>query len=714
MTDVSSAGPSLEDTITRTRDIANQVQAAARQQQDHDVKLRSELKGHAATKDKIKDVEVEHKRITGILGQETREHNTTKLALGDKERYNLKAQEALKSLADDLVSVRLHNEALRAEMEKQRKEFVVSVNWAARHAELKAKVEEIQIEHEKLLVTQADMKVLLDSAVRTHEEYMSEHRGSVEELEAMRKQLAEQTEQHGLTASMGEDVAEQLAELQILKRQIEMDKERSAGNKEKAKKQLEKSFLQGDSSLLRTAVGAWVQIAKTEKQQKAKKEQSRAVAMRGIANSGLAMQDFCLTAWHKLLEEKKKEEMEAARRALEEKGVGGEGAKRARQKALAQMEKQFLSQDNGLVREVLISWQGVKVERLRKDKAKAMAYRTVAGGTQALLQQVHQAWAGVMEEHKLTRVRKAAGNAKGLRMIANGNNAMMDFCLTAWAKLSQQAAATKKAKDCGNTKALKMMANSGMVMVGLCFTNWATYIKNSKAKSKKMRAVERNLVQGGAAMVQMVFSQWKAWQEGEHKKKKSKMSRMHVAEKAIQGNSAALMSQVFHAWDRIHDQAIEDRKKEALKSVKGTVDQAALDRSREALDELRKEMEEMKAATKSMTKRMEEAESELKKKNEAHQLREMDLGKIRKELDDSKRKAKDINEELAKVGQFLAATPPRRAKSPSRDKRGSNDTNQLPRIDGAPSSRPRSGTRKGDATKGVPAPAGDTKTAWDA
>merc|ERR1711953_1201183 len=124
-----------------------------------------------------------------------------------------------------------------------------------------------------------------------------------------------------------------------------------------------------------------------------------------------------------------------------------------------------------------------------------------------------------------------------------------------------------------------------------------------------------------------------------------------------------------------------------------------------------------------MLKKIDAAEDKLAEKLQALQLREMDLSKIKRELDDSRKKAKDINEELTKVGQFLAQTP-RRKQSPSRDRKGpeaKGDAAQLPKIDGA-SSRPRSGARakknSGDSKSGGPVPepqigsVGTGKTAW--
>jgi len=213
----------------------------------------------------------------------------------------------------------------------------------------------------------------------------------------------------------------------------------------------------------------------------------------------------------------------------------------------------------------------------------------------------------------------------------------------------------------------------------------------------------------------MVFGMWKSWQEAEHKKKKSKIGRMQVAEKAIAGHNGALLLQVFKAWDRFHDEILFHKRKEEMENTKGAYDQVGLELSQKEVETVRKEIEEWKAKNKDLIKKVDAAEDKLNGKTQVLQLREMDLSKIKRELDDSRKKAKDINEELTKVGQFLAQSP-RRKSEPK------GDSAQLPRIDGTSSSRPRSGARgrnSGDSKSGCPVPVpqmgtvGTGKTAWE-
>merc|ERR1712232_882310 len=107
------------------------------------------------------------------------------------------AQESLKGLADDLVSTRLQNESLRAEMELQRKAFVVSVNWAARHAEMKAKTDEVQQDIEQLHTQLSKGREDTELARRSEEECKALREPIMRELEAARVELRALQEQLG-------------------------------------------------------------------------------------------------------------------------------------------------------------------------------------------------------------------------------------------------------------------------------------------------------------------------------------------------------------------------------------------------------------------------------------------------------------------------------------------------------------------------------------
>jgi len=247
---------------------------------------------------------------------------------------------------------------------------------------------------------------------------------------------------------------------------------------------------------------------------------------------------------------------------------------------------------------------------------------------------------------------------------------------------------------------------------------WHSFVKKTKDKVKKMKAIERNLVSSAQQVVQMVFSTWKAWQEVEHKRKAGKINALTAAEKTIKNNSRQVLEGFFSAWLQFTDAEKIARVLEEIANTKGCVDLAALARSQAEVEKLRAEMEEEKAKATDITKRLETTEEQVGEKTQALHTSTMDLCRIKKELEDSRRKAREINEELAKVGQFLSQSH-RREKSEKRDSKQERDSTQLPRIDGT-SSRPRSGARNRsrdgslDASKPATTPAvTNAKMAWE-
>merc|ERR1719321_819444 len=102
-----------------------------------------------------------------------------------------------------------------------------------------------------------------------------------------------------------------------------------------------------------------------------------------------------------------------------------------------------------------------------------------------------------------------------------------------------------------------------------------------REKKKKMKAVEKNLVQSAEQMVAMIFTNWKAWQEREHTHQARKARNMACAEKALQGNMQVLVQQVFFALVREKDKSKTERYRQALDSCEGAgVDEEGLRETR--------------------------------------------------------------------------------------------------------------------------------------
>lgn len=688
----------LDESLSRTRDIAQNLQQFARQQTDAERKLHNEVKAHKEVKDKVKVLETELTDLRVTFDQEKKEHGATKLSLGEKERFNVKAQDALKALADDLVSVRLQNESLRAEMELQRKAFVCNVNWAARHAEMKAKSDEVQQDLQRLHALLEQMKEEIGASSRTIEESTLTRQRFLKELEAAKQTLAGIQDQIGDQAQVPDNMGEKLAEVENLKVLVAKNAEQRKKNKDKARAAMEKSFLAGDSGLLRQCVSAWASVTKQQKLQKTKKAQSQAVASRAIATSGTAIMDFCITGWYKVLQERKKAELEGERREIEERQNPGQRG--SNKKVLAQLEKQFGQQEKGLLREFFAAWQGLRADRIKREKAKAVAYRTISNGGQVVVSQCFAGWMSVSAEAKLKRSRKAASNAKATRMVANGDNAIIGFCLTQWAILSKKAAASKRAKEGGNTRAARMMAGHGSALQQQYVVEWAKLVHAGKDKAKKMKAVERNLVSLALQMVQMVFSTWKNRQESEHRKKQKKLMQLKSAEKAIVRSSVTLIHQIFGVWWHEKGKSKQCKMKDDLANAKGVIDVEGLEKSRAELEKIHKEYAAFERQTQDLAKRFTAAEETAAEKLKSLKTREEDYSKFQQEIRDTVRKARDINDELGKVGQFLATWGPlqrRESRSGSRNGIPNSKRNEvvpnLPKLDGSSNSRPRSGAR---------------------
>merc|ERR1712232_897702 len=392
------------------------------------------------------------------------------------------AQESLKGLADDLVSTRLQNESLRAEMELQRKAFVVSVNWAARHAEMKTKTDEVQQDIENIHVHMSKAKEDNEAVRRSEEECRALREVATRDLEAARVELRALQEQLGdVSLHHDEDFATKKSEMEELKVQIAKQAEQEKKNKQKTRAAMEKSLLAGDQGLLMAVTQCWRDLTKELKLNKAKKEQSQGLAMRGIANSGTALLDFCLTAWYKILQEALVVKAQAEKAAKED--AQGGGAKHANKKVLAQLEKQFGEQSKGLLREVIHGWVEVRKSRLKREKAKSVAGRSIAGQGQALISVSFTGWFKLYDENKEKRKRKAASHAKGMRMIANGENALLDFCLTQWHELAKTAGNSKRAKQSANEKAVRLIAGRGTTMQKQVLHEW--YVRVVKAREQK-------------------------------------------------------------------------------------------------------------------------------------------------------------------------------------------------------------------------------------
>merc|ERR1712187_1099801 len=168
----------------------------------------------------------------------------------------------------------------------------------------------------------------------------------------------------------------------------------------------------------------------------------------------------------------------------------------------------------------------------------------------ALTQQVFQGWAQLLAENKAKRATKAQIHSRAMRMITDAANAVMDFVFTQWFNISSKAAAGKRAKEDGNNKALRMIAGHGQMLVTQCFTNWVQYKKKLSDRDKKIKAVERGLVQGGQALVQYIIQNWKTLVDKKKKSNAKKAVSMKAGLKKIKSMEAAVQLEILMLWSK--------------------------------------------------------------------------------------------------------------------------------------------------------------------
>jgi hypothetical protein len=81
----------------------------------------------------------------------------------------LKTREALRAADEDVTRMRLQMDAMKVEMEAQRKAFVINVNWAARCTELKAKFDHSCNEYDSLFETHVKSKTEVEACLRAQD-----------------------------------------------------------------------------------------------------------------------------------------------------------------------------------------------------------------------------------------------------------------------------------------------------------------------------------------------------------------------------------------------------------------------------------------------------------------------------------------------------------------------------------------------------------------
>eukprot|EP00929_Paragymnodinium_shiwhaense_P046754 TRINITY_DN23794_c0_g1_i1.p1 TRINITY_DN23794_c0_g1~~TRINITY_DN23794_c0_g1_i1.p1 ORF type:complete len:743 (-),score=283.02 TRINITY_DN23794_c0_g1_i1:190-2418(-) len=690
----------LNESLVKAIEIESVVQQLARAHEDADRRLEREIKAHSKTREKAKVMEEEYQRMRSAIDKELQSRQAAQNRLAEIERFQAKSGAALKAMNDDLMAVRAQNENLQAEMEVQTKAFVVNVSWENMYNELKAKHDLILQEHENLYAEYINARGALDQAKIAEESSKLAMANISEAIVTCRDDLAKGDELIKVAAATME-MAGELGSLDALKEKLAAGAAARKKQRESARQAMEKSLNDNQQSFVTTVFTGWKDTTAKQKFHKERKAQNQAMAMRGIANSGMALVDFCLTAWHKDVAEEKVKRMQEANRELQERlGGAGAGAEKARQKAIAQLERQFGNAEKGLLRETYTAWMNVKLDRMKLEKATAVAARSIAANGSALLQQCFQSWGHLILQVKAKREKKAGGMARGMRMIADGDNALKDFCLTQWAGLTKTSRAKKKQSEASNVKAARMIGNNNQNLIGQVFVEWSGLWRKKKDRNKKMKAVERNLAASMNGQMEFIFFTWKHDMEKSKKVKGRKEASMKQTLKKINISQTAIWLDVFVSWAKETSSSFKARLEAELDEKRNqpvVPDENTIKLQQEIADLMVKE----KAAMETMEEvknRIPFVQTKMVEFDELIKEREKQVAKASQELTEARRKAREINEELVRVSTFLLSKPLKRPSSrPSSGTRGNSNGTCLPPLAGPLSAReprPDSGRRK--------------------
>jgi len=771
---------SLHQSLCKTKEIVAAVQNLQKAQEEADKKASKELKNHAQTREKIKQVEADAAAHRELMEKELRDHMFSKDQLEKAEREHNKTRDMLQAQRHEVSSMLLQMEALKVEMEAQRKAFVVNVNWAARCTDLKVKFDQSRQDYEKLWETNIQTKSALDTAKASADEYRQKSMSVMESLEIAREQLQKQTEEIAGRPTVTEAIAKDLEEWQKFKDAEALEKIEAQKGQSKAMGVLQRQLAQGDAGLTISTFTAWSTFVREDLKKRRLQDQAMKQAMKTIANEGMALVAQCFGPWKKEADDKRKAALAAANRKLEEANARSGGAAAvARKRALEQLEKQFIGQDKALTKQAFTEWANGKALRKKKDgnmqkgarmianshkavqaeifmlwkqdwqeaRQRAMAKeagnkkaaRMIANSGKALVVDVFLTWAGYVKACADERKKKAAGNEKAARMMANSAGMLLNICFDSWGKLQ----AERKKKDAGNKKAARMMANSSQALIiavwdgwrktfqsakakgantakavrmiaasneamqAATFRGWADYIHKNREKNKKLRAVEKTLGASAEGLKLLITTTWRSWSIQELRKKRGKTRSMTSALKSINSDRDMLMTQILMGWARVIAQGLVQKLQEKVAAAQKALDDAMITATKAVEEDCAKcqaEVERLTGELEIVKKQYEEAveKAEALREQIANAEDQVAYGKQRyeahmHELEDSKKKAQDISDELAKVGIFLQNATPRKMSRPRSGAKGSDkDGNALPKI-GSAQGRPGSGSRRGNA-----------------
>jgi hypothetical protein len=261
-----------------------------------------------------------------------------------------------------------------------------------------------------------------------------------------------------------------------------------------------------------------------------------------------------------------------------------------------------------------------------------------------------------------------------------------------------------------------MINGSNAAIIAVVFQTWSQDFRKNKDRNKKIRTLEKSFGARDAGLKMVVVVSWQAIAKVEGRKKRAKEQSMKTAMKSVSGNIDLLLIHILLSWARAASSNKADKVNEEIRQKEADL-QSAVEEARVAVEEdlvkaqqevarVAAELENLRQQRVDMTGTLEGLQNRVENSAWAVKDRERQIETITQELDQSRKKAKDIGEELAKVGIFITSHQPRknsRGGTDSRPRSGSQKGGDvgLPRIDGQ-NSRPRSGVKDGSkSARGV-------------
>lgn len=534
-----------DDSLSKTKEICAQVKALQKQQEMADREASGEIAAHLADKQRIQAIENDGVEMKKAADREAKNHLLTKEGLEREDRSHQRTKEALQAAKDDVASMRLQMDAMKVEMEAQRKAFVINVNWAARCTELKTKFDHSCGEYDQLLQKHVTAKTEMDVALRAQEEFRMKHMTSFEAHATVTTELTRLQKELKANTSSAEDLAAKLAQLDEFRAKEAEEETRKKLGSQQALSVLQRSLAKGEDGIKTSAFAGWSTLAKEEKKKRLQKEKATQQALKIIGSEGMGLCGMVFNEWRADVEKGKKAALLAAQKRLEEAASkAGAGSMTGRQRAIAQLEKQFAGEDFSLVKSCFQGWALGQVARKKLEQNHKKASRMIANSSKAIVAEIVGLWNDMTAKRRQKNQEKASNMAKATRMLASSDQALTVSIVTGWMGLIEEIRRKRKKDEAGTAKAMRMMANSQQAFMNLCFDSWAKMHKELKQKDAGNKKALRIFADSNQALSIGVFQAWSGMTSN-HKRKDANTAK---AVRMIAASDEAITAATFKSW----------------------------------------------------------------------------------------------------------------------------------------------------------------------